>query len=136
MCATSSISISKPPQPRPNILCVDDSLEILEICQTILEAGGYLVSTASSGAEALELLQLHSMDAAVIDNVMPGMDGLDLARHIKSSAPDVLVVMYSGTLHNDESFPFVDACLPKGEGPVALRKLLGLLLQKQSTNSP
>jgi CheY-like chemotaxis protein len=136
MCATSPISISKPPQPRPSILCVDDSQEILEICRTILEAGGYLVSTASSGAEALELLQLHSMDAAVIDNIMLGMNGLDLAHQIKSSAPNVLVVMYSGTLRNDESIPFVDACLPKGEGPLALRKLLGLLLQKQSANSP
>lgn len=135
MCTTSPISISKPGRPRPSILCVDDSLEILEICQTILEASGYLVSTASSGAEALALLQLHSPDAAVLDNIMPGMDGLDLARQIKSSAPDVLVVMYSGTLRNDESIPFVDACLPKGEGPIALRRLLGLLLQKQSTSS-
>ena len=130
MCATSPISIPKLGQTRPSILCVDDSREILEICRTILEAGGYQVFTASSGAEALELLQLHSVDAAVIDNIMPGMDGLDLARQIKSSAPDVLVVMYSGTLRDDESFPFVDACLPKGEGPLALRKLLGLLLQK------
>jgi CheY-like chemotaxis protein len=130
MCATSSISISRPPQSRPSILCVDDSPEILEICQTILEAGGYLVFTASSGAEALELLKLHSMDAAVLDSVMPRMNGLNLAHQIKSSAPDVLVIMYSGTLRNNERLPFVDACLPKGEGPVALRKLLGLLLQK------
>ncbi len=130
MCATSPISISKAPQSRPSILCVDDSQEILEICQTILEAHGYLVFTASNGAEALELLQVHSMDAAVLDNIMPRMDGLDLAHQIKSSAPDVLVVMYSGTLRNNERLPFVDACLPKGEGPVALRKLLGLLLQK------
>ncbi len=130
MCAISPISISKAPQFRPSILCVDDSQEILEICQTILEAHGYLVFTASNGAEALELLQLHSMDAAVLDNIMPGMNGLDLAHQIKSSTPGILVVMYSGTLRNNESIPFVDACLPKGEGPVALRKLLGLLLQK------
>jgi two-component system response regulator MprA len=117
-------------QTQPSILCVDDSQEILEICRTILTAGGYLVLTTNSGAGALELLQLHSIDAAVIDNIMPGMNGLDLARQIKSSANDVLVVMYSGTLRGDERFPFVDACLPKGEGPLALRKLLGFLLQK------
>jgi CheY-like chemotaxis protein len=130
VCATSPTSLPKLGQPRPSILCVDDSQEILEICQTILEADGYQVFTSSSGAGALELLQLHSVDAAVIDNIMPGMSGIQLAREIKSNASDVLVVMYSGTLRGDESFPFVDACLPKGKGPLALRKLLGLLLQK------
>lgn len=130
MCATSSTTISELGQARPSILCVDDSQEILEICRTILTAGGYRVFTASSGAEALELLQLHSMDAAVIDHMMPGMDGLELARQIKLYARDVLVILYSGTLRRDGSFPFVDACLPKGEGPVALRNLLGLLLRK------
>ena len=37
----------------------------------------------AAAAEALELLQLHSMDVAVVDNISPGMDGLDLARQIK-----------------------------------------------------
>jgi CheY-like chemotaxis protein len=130
VCATSPTSIPKMGQTRPRILCVDDSQEILEICQIMLERDGYQVFTSNSGAGALELLRVHSVDAAVIDNVMPGMSGIDLARQIKSSASDVLVVMYSSTLRGDERFPSVDACLPKGEGPLALRKLLGLLLQK------
>ncbi len=130
MCATSPTSIPKLGQTRPSILCVDDSREILEICRIIFEASGYQVFTASNGTEALEFLKLHSVDAAVIDNIMPGMDGVELVREIKRSVPDILVVMYSGTLRADESFPFVDACLPKGQGPLALRKLLGSLLQK------
>jgi DNA-binding NtrC family response regulator len=130
VCATSPISTPKLAQARARILCADDSEEILEICRIILEADGYQVFTAGSAAEALEFLKLHSVDAAVIDNIMPGMNGVDLAREIKSYAPGVLVVMYSGTLRADESLPFVDACLPKGQGPLALRELLGLLLQK------
>lgn len=130
MCATSPPSMPKLGRTRQSILCVDDSLEMLEIGQTILEREGYQVFTSTSGAGALELLRLHSMNAAVIDNVMPGMNGIELARQIKSFAPDVLVVMYSGTLREGESFPFVDVCLPKAKGPLALRKLLGSLLQK------
>jgi CheY-like chemotaxis protein len=130
VCAIAPTTISKPGQVQPSILCVDDSKEILEICQSILNAGGYQVFTASCGAAALELLQLRSVDAAVIDNVMPGMNGIDLARQIKSSTAGVLVVMYSGTLRGDESFPFVDACLYKGKGPLALRDLLTSLLNK------
>jgi CheY-like chemotaxis protein len=117
-------------QAPPSILFVDDSEEILEICQTMLEAGGYRVFTATSGTEALKILQEHPINAAIVDNIMPRMNGIDLAREIKRFASDVLVVMYSGTLLEDESFPFVDACLSKGKGPRALRKLLGLLLRK------
>ena len=130
MCAISPTPISKLGRVQPSILCVDDSQEMLEICQSILKAGGYQVFTASCGAAALELLQLHQVDAAVIDNIMPGMNGIDLARQIKSSATGILVVMYSGTLRGNESFPFVDACLPKGKGPIALRDLLSSLLHK------
>lgn len=130
MCATLPIPADTLGQTRQRILCVDDSQEILEICRTILTAGGYQVFTATNGAEALEFLKLRSVEAVVIDNVMPGMSGIDLARQIKSSASDVLVLMYSSTLRGDESVPFVDACLPKGQGPLALRKLLALLLKK------
>jgi DNA-binding response OmpR family regulator len=102
---------------------------MLEICQKMLEAAGYQVFTARTGEGALQLLHAHTMDAAVIDCMMPGMDGPDLAREIKSAARNVLIVMFSGVLHGEETFPCVDACLPKGKGPLALRKLLGSLLQ-------
>lgn len=130
MCAIAQPTTSKPGQGQPSVLCVDDSPEILEICQSILNAHGYQVFTASCGEEALELLQLRSVDVAVVDNVMPGMNGIDLARQIKGSASGVLVVMYSGILRGNESFPFVDACLYKGKGPLALRDLLTSLLKK------
>jgi CheY-like chemotaxis protein len=117
--------------PAPtSILCVDDSEDILLICRTILEAGGYQVFTANSGQKALELLQLHPVDAAVIDNVMPGMNGMELAREIKRAAAGIRVIMFSSTGHPDESFPFVDSYLSKGQGPLALRNLLGSLLRK------
>ena len=130
MCATLPIPADTLGQTRSSILCVDDSQATLEICRTMLEADGYQVFTATSGADALQFLKLHSVDAAVIDNIMPGMNGLDLAREIKRSDGNVLVVMYSSALRGDESFPFVDSCLSKGQGPIALRKLLGSLLRR------
>jgi CheY-like chemotaxis protein len=129
VCAISSISTIEAEKLRPNILCVDDSPEILEICQKMLEASGYQVFAANTGEGALQLLQSHPIDAAVIDCMMPGMHGPDLAREIKSAARNVHVVIFSGVLHGDETFPCVDACLPKGKGPLALRKLLDSLLQ-------
>ena len=66
--------IREPTQNRshPCILCVDDSQEILLICQTVLEADGYQVFTAASGRSragiAADTMPIY---AVVIDNVMP-----------------------------------------------------------------
>lgn len=117
-------------QPRPSVLCVDDSEDILLICRTVLESGGYQVFTAASGAEALQLLKEHPVDAAVIDSVMPGMCGTDLAREIKRVAANVPVIMFSSSERPHEVDQFVDSYLSKGQGPLALRKLVGILLQR------
>lgn len=130
MCAVSSTSLTKMEPGHPSILCVDDSEEILLICQTILEADGYHVFTASSAPAALELLQMHPVAAAVIDNMMPGMSGIALAREIKRVASGVQVVLFSSLERPDESGPFIDSYLSKGQGPLALRKLIGLLLHR------
>ena len=130
MCATFPTSATNTAQHSPSILCVDDSDEMLLICRTVLEAAGYQVFTASGGGGALEFLQSHPVNAVVLDYVMPGMSGPELAIRIKRMSADVLVVMFSGSLRGDETFPFVDSCLPKGKGPLALRKLLGLLLHQ------
>src|SRR5215475_5025599 len=109
VCAISPISTTETEKLRPNILCVDDSQEILEICQKMLEAAGYRVFTAKTDEAALQLLHTYPMDAAIIDCMMPEMRGPELAREIKSAAYNVLVVMFSGVLHGDETFPCVDA---------------------------
>ena len=129
VCATSHTTVANPQQVRPSILCVDDSEDILLICRTVLESGGYQVLTAANGPEALRLLQTHPVDAAVIDSVMPGMCGADLAREIKR-ATNVPVIMFSSSERPAESSPDVDSYLSKGQGPIALRKLVGVLLHR------
>lgn len=130
MCAIAPTSETNMELRHPCILCVDDSQEILLICQTVLEADGYHVLTAGSGRAALELLNTHSIDAVVIDNVMPGMSGIALAREIKRVSPGVPVVLYSSLEQPDEIVPFIDSYLSKGQGPLALRKLVRGLLHK------
>lgn len=129
MCAISPTTVANSQQARPSILCVDDSEDILLICRTVLESGGYRVFTAASGAEGLQLLKKHPVDAAVIDSVMPGMCGTDLAREIKRVA-NVPVIMFSSSERPHEVAECVDSYLSKGQGPIALRKLVGVLLQR------
>ena len=132
MCASdiSTAPASASGEAQPSVLCADGSPEILEICRTILKAGGYQVFTVSNGAAALEFLKLHPVSAAVIADSMSDIDGIELARKIKNVNKTVIVVMQCNRLSEFDKFPCVDSCISKGKGPIALRKLITSLLQR------
>jgi two-component system response regulator GlrR len=130
VCAISPTSgTNTVPGPR-SILCVDDSQEILLICQTVLQADGYQVFTATCAEAALKLMQTHPIDAVVLDNVMPGMSGIALAQEIRRLSSGVPVILYSSLERPDEAIPFIDSYLSKGQGPLALRNLIRVLVHK------
>jgi CheY-like chemotaxis protein len=130
VCAISPTTETNTVPANPSILCVDDSQDILLICQTVLEADGYKVFTATSAPAALKLLSARHINAVVVDNVMPGMSGIALAKEIKKIYSDVPVILFSSLERPDEAVPFIDSYLSKGQGPIALRKLIRVLLQK------
>lgn len=68
------------------ILVVDDEREIAELIRDYLRATGYDVITAENGQEGLELFQKEDPDLAILDIMMPIMDGLELCRKIRSSS--------------------------------------------------
>jgi CheY-like chemotaxis protein len=79
-------------------LVVDDSLTARALHRTALEAGGYVVHTASSGRQALEQLRHASYDVMVCDIGMEEMDGFELTRAIrgKPELAAVPIVLVSG----------------------------------------
>lgn len=66
------------------ILVVDDDPNALDIVRTYLEAQGYAVTTASNGTEALSRLEECRPVLVLLDVMMPGMDGWEVARVIKN----------------------------------------------------
>jgi two-component system alkaline phosphatase synthesis response regulator PhoP len=78
------------------ILVVDDEPTILTLCQRILELGGYEVLTASGGEEALRTLQNRAIDLALLDIMMPGLNGIELAARIKKTYSDLPTVLMTG----------------------------------------
>lgn len=81
--------------PASRILVVDDEPTVLGTTARLLAVAGYDVVQAKDGEEALRLLGKHKPHLALIDVVMPGMDGYELCRRIKSDPENaaILVVM-------------------------------------------
>lgn len=76
-----------------SILWVDDEIDHLESHMMFLRERGYLVSGATSGDEALELIANNRYDLVLLDEMMTGRDGLSTLEEIKHIAPNLPVVM-------------------------------------------
>ncbi|PSQ84371.1 MAG: PglZ domain-containing protein [Bacteroidetes bacterium QH_2_63_10] len=77
----------------PRILWVDDEIDLLRSHVLFLEDKGYEVETASNGADAVDLVQETPVDTVLLDEQMPGMQGLDVLKKIKKVRPEVPVVL-------------------------------------------
>lgn len=85
------------------ILVVDDDPNILELVRIQLTGAGYEVLKATNGFEALEILDEELPDLAVIDVMMPGMDGYTLTKKIRARASiPVLLLTAKGELEDKE----------------------------------
>jgi len=75
------------------ILVVDDKREIRRCLEMSLEDKGYTVMAAESGEKALALLQQNPADVAIIDLLLPGIDGIELTQKIRefSSLPIIIL---------------------------------------------
>jgi len=67
------------------ILVVDDEPDIVKTVAIALELNGYHVRASNSGSEALGIIRDYSPDLVIIDMVLPGLSGKDVARWIKTS---------------------------------------------------
>jgi CheY-like chemotaxis protein len=101
----------EPPTPRPatndhddtvlstaeRVLVVEDRDVVRELSRDLLEAVGFCVETAATGAEALELVEhAQPFDLVVSDVVMPGLSGPELARTLRTYRPGLPVLYMSG----------------------------------------
>ena len=82
--------------PKAKILCVDDEDVILDGFRKILVLDGYSIDTVNSGGEALNLIKSNHYDFVFTDLKMPEMDGVDVAKAVKSVRPDIDVIIVTG----------------------------------------
>lgn len=85
------------------ILAVDDDPNILELVRITLSAASYKVIKAKNGREALELMDREAPDLAVVDVMMPEMDGYTLTKKLRSEWDiPVLLLTAKGELEDKE----------------------------------
>ena len=83
--------------PRSTILIVDDDPAILEYAGGVLKEYGYAILTALNAASALVMLRSNDrIDLLFTDLVMPGSDGIELARRAWEEAPGLKVLFTTG----------------------------------------
>ena len=115
---------------RNRILCVDDEENQLAVRKLVLEWEGYVVLTASSGQQALDLLALHPIDLVLSDHLMPGMVGTELARQIKARNPDLPVILISAVNEIPADATYADLFMSKLDGPAAMCQNISALLMR------
>lgn len=85
------------------ILVVDDDPYILELVNIHLSQAGYAVEKAANGYQALELIENDIPDLAIVDVMMPGMDGYELTKTLRARADiPVLLLTAKGELEDKE----------------------------------
>lgn len=84
------------------ILVVDDEKLVVFFMKRTLEKGGYNVSTASSGAEAIELIEKDGYDLIISDIAMSPVSGVDLFHKVKAKGvPSKFIIMTGKYLRDD-----------------------------------
>ncbi len=75
------------------VLIVEDEIELVRILRDYLQRAGFRVQTASNGPEAVSLFRHDPADLVLLDLNLPSMDGLDVARELRRTAPVPLVMV-------------------------------------------
>ncbi|HOP07542.1 MAG TPA: response regulator [candidate division Zixibacteria bacterium] len=117
------------------ILWVDDEIDSLKAHLLFLKKKGFAVDTAVSGDDALEMVDKQQYDLVLLDEMMPGKDGLETLEEIKEKLPHLPVVMVTKseeeTLMEDAIGQKIDDYLVKPVNPSQILLLVKRLLQSR-----
>jgi len=83
------------------VLVIDDEWSIREVTTLMLEKAGFKAMTAASAEEGLACLSAAEVTAVVIDVVLPGKNGLEVALEVHQKKPGVPIVLMSGRISTD-----------------------------------
>ena len=83
------------------LLWADDEIELLKAHIIFLEKKGYEVVTVTNGTDAVDMCRRQNFDLVLLDEMMPGLSGLETLQRIKEVLPSVPVVMVTKSEEED-----------------------------------
>ncbi len=117
----------------PSLLVVDDDEDTCLNLVDVFTDLGYRVETAHDGPTALQKVRRRCFDLALLDLMMPGMDGLDLFQALHKLSPGTNAVLITGEPHHPRAVECLQAgmkrVIPK---PLNIAPLLSLLAEISS----
>lgn len=121
----------------PRALVVDDDKSMVRTLCDVLTLSGWVVTTASSGLDAVEQVSEGSFDVVLMDVKMPGMDGVAAFKAMKTLRPSIRVVLMTAyaerELLAEATREGVARIMPK---PVDIRSLLGVIASQLKQKQP
>ena len=121
---------------KPQILHVDDDPDIRLMMAASLQEFGYVVATAGSNAEALELATKLKFDLSILDVRLPDGTGIELCQKIQELQPNIPVVYYSAYASDEEQKAALSVCgdayLKKPVSAKVLKRTITGLLKRNA----
>ena len=122
-------------QSKKRILVVDDDEDIRETLKSLLTKKGYIVDTANDGATAIQLSESTPYNLALLDVVLPDMEGTQLLVKLKPTTPRMRKIMVTGHASLDNAIRAVnmgaDGYLIKPVSPPELLRMIEDQLRRQ-----
>lgn len=114
------------------ILVVDDEKNILKLYKAELEDEGYIVVTANSGKEAIDVFRQENPDLVTLDIMMPDIDGIQVLRQLKQENPQIPVIMLTAYDYRDDFSVWVsDAYVVKSSDLANLKATIKQIIEKK-----
>ncbi len=120
------------------ILIIDDDRHMRSVCSRVLSQEGYSVFCAENGDEGLKQISdsAEKYDAVLLDQLMPGMSGMDVLARIKAMDADLPVIIITGSATQENAAEIIRKgafdCLPKPFIPEELRAAVKKAMHKSS----
>jgi CheY-like chemotaxis protein len=97
---TKAITVASKDKEGPLVLVVDDDALVADMLRRALGRRGFRIEAVSSPEEALALAAHTPFQAALVDLVMPGLDGADLAGQLRGLIPGLPIAVLTGYTHS------------------------------------
>ncbi len=92
-----------------SILLIEDELRIADIIKRGLEEQNFVVTVANDGLQGQELVNEHQYDLIITDIILPKINGIDLCKAIRSTNPDIPIIMLTALGTTDDKVQGFDA---------------------------